>query len=80
MNYQARWRLAVALKQPYPNLADTGDVAATETTSAPSGGISFSANDVRIAMQNAGRAVWLALGIGAIGGAVVGGIIGYNSR
>lgn len=24
MNYQARWRLAVALKQPYPTISDTG--------------------------------------------------------
>jgi hypothetical protein len=73
-NYPARWRLAMALKQPYPR--ETGDVMTTDpaTTSSSSGsGFSLSPADIKIALQNMSKAAWLAIGLGAI----VGGAVGY---
>lgn len=74
MNYAARWRLAVATKQPYPNPSDTGGALTAE------GGFAMSPEDVRTALQNASRAAWLALGIGVLGGLVGGFVVGRSSK
>lgn len=75
-NYPERWRLAMALKQPFPR--ETGDVMTTEpattpTTSSSGSGFSLSPADIKIALQNMSKAAWLAIGLGA----VVGGVLGY---
>jgi hypothetical protein len=78
MNYTQRWQLAVALKQPYPNFRDTGDVApADDATATSSSGTSISPADVRIAFENMGRAARVLLAVGVGGGLLVGGLVGY---
>jgi hypothetical protein len=73
-NFPERWRLAMALKQPYPR--ETGDVMTTEpatTPLAPNQGFSLAPADIKTALRNITTAAWLALGVGTI----VGGALGY---
>lgn len=83
-SYQHRWRLAVALKQPYPSISDTGDVMPAEPTSTPSdttittdpgswrASLEAFANTVRAART-------IVIGTGILG-LILGGVIGYNLR
>ena len=78
MSYAQRWQLAVALKQPYPSIRETGDVAPDASSSSStitSGG--FTVTDVKTAFENLARGARVLLAIGTGLGLVVGGAIGY---
>jgi uncharacterized protein YcfJ len=74
MNYQQRWLLAVALKQPYPSRFEAGDVAPEATeTEATKPSIRDQLSAMAVTLRSAQTLVW----IGGTVIAVIGGVIGY---
>jgi hypothetical protein len=76
MNYSQRWHLAVALKQAYPTLSETGDVApdaSAPPAASPPPPPQFTAAELAPAIK---AQQWKMTAYGAAGGLVVGGLLG----
>lgn len=77
MTYAENWRLACALKQPYPAIRETGDVEPNAPSLSSSSGLSFSPSEVKLAFENMSRAARVLLAVGTGIGLVLGGAVGY---
>lgn len=77
--YSERWQLAVALKQPYPRRFDTGDVMPAEPAPDASQLPTPSQwkQNLEAFAQTVGSVRNLVIGT-AVGGLVIGGLIGYG--
>lgn len=79
MTYGQQWALAQALGRPAPFPRDVGDVAPEPEPAASQTTIQgISPEAVRGALANVSKAVWLSLGLGLAGGALIGYFVGKS--